>query len=176
MQRVVLTSIAVAAVLVMIASSAAMNFMFLSSLGRTPIEGRILGCVSVSADTLKAIMPVFLAWGAAARRWPYVAAAGIVFVVTFAVSLSSALGYVATNRGSVLSARAEAAHRIRRIEAEMKEVNDRARSLPAHRPVGVVDAAIGVLTIDRRWLTTRECSAAASAGQRTFCDGYFRLR
>ena len=56
-----LTMIGLAAAAVLIGASATMNYMFASSLGKTPLEGYILGTVSVSVDVLKALLAVFVA-------------------------------------------------------------------------------------------------------------------
>ena len=50
--RVVLGFVAALAALVFMGASGAMNWVFLSSLGKSPLEAQIFGAVSVAVDVL----------------------------------------------------------------------------------------------------------------------------
>ena len=66
-----LTGIAVLAAFVLLGASSMMNYMFASSLGRTPLEGIVLGVVAVGVDVLKAVVAVVLGVAARDRRWGF---------------------------------------------------------------------------------------------------------
>lgn len=88
-----------------LAASAAMNFVFGLSLGRTPLEANIYGAVSVLAVLCNALCPFFLSWGWQSRRLSVAGAAGLLWTLCLLYSLTSALGFAAENRNAGTAAR-----------------------------------------------------------------------
>jgi len=60
--KTLISLLGIAAALVMAGVSAAMNYVFLASLGKTAVEGAILGAASSAADMLKCLLPFYIAW------------------------------------------------------------------------------------------------------------------
>ena len=86
-------------------ASAAMNYQFSWSLGRTPCEAEIYGSVSVLAVLCNGLCPFFLSWGWEDRRYLVALAAGTLWSLCLIYSLSSALGFAAENRNELISVR-----------------------------------------------------------------------
>lgn len=93
--RLVLSGLGVLAALVFVAASGAMNWVFLSGQGKTPLEAQILGAVSLATDAMKALAPFFIASAWRNRRWLQAAIGGAVFAACLVFSLFSALGFAA---------------------------------------------------------------------------------
>lgn len=91
MQKV-LSIIGVVAALVMAGVSASMNYVFLASLGKSQVEGQILGAASAAADVLKALLPFFVAWAWRGRRIVAALCGAGLFVLFAGFSLLSAIG------------------------------------------------------------------------------------
>ena len=91
---------------VLLAVSAAMNWRFGFSLGRTEFDGQIYGAASAAADCMKALVPFFFFAAIRNRMWSQAAASALVWVVVTAYSLTSALGHAALNRFDTAGQRA----------------------------------------------------------------------
>jgi len=174
--RVIATMLGVLASLVMLGVSGSMNFLFMSSLGKTALEGQVLGAASAAADGLKALLPFFMWWAwDQKRRVPAVAGLSVwLFFVGF--SLLSAIGFAATNRGAVTDTREGLAATYATVEADVERARARLGALPAHRPAQVVKQAIEALKQNRRWTSTRRCKDATANASRAFCEGFFKVR
>src|SRR3990172_3891291 len=96
--RHVLGVLGVAAAGVLLVVSAAMNWRFGFSLGKTELDGEIYGAASAAADCLKALVPFFFFAAIRNRMWSQAVASAIVGIVVTAYSLTSALGHAALNR------------------------------------------------------------------------------
>ena len=92
-----------------LAASATANFMFGASLGRTPLEGVLIGVVGVFAVAMNALSPFFLSWSLAASRRAAAASVVILWALCLIYSTASALGFAAQNREEVAASR-EMAH------------------------------------------------------------------
>lgn len=174
--RTFICILAVLAALVMCAVSAAMNFLFLASLGKTPLEGHVLGAASAAADVLKALLPFFIAWSWQARRLFAAVAGTLAFLFFAGFSLLSAIGFAADNRGTLVDGREGISQAYDRVQRSLSEIEARRSALPANRPAAVVTEEIEAHRQNRRWGTTKECAYATEAESRTFCAEYFRLR
>lgn len=174
--KTVLSVLGIIAAIVLCAVSAAMNYLFLASLGKTPLEGQVLGAASAAADLLKALLPFFIAWSWQSRR--FVAAAGgtIAFVFFAGFSLLSALGFAAETRGTLVQSREEANAAYVRMLRDLGEKAEKRRALPVHRPAGVVSEDIARHQQDRRWSATKACTEATQSESRAYCAAYFTLR
>ena len=57
------------AALILLGVSAAMNWQFGHSLGKTPFDAHVFGAASVAADCMKALMPFFIFGAIRNRNW-----------------------------------------------------------------------------------------------------------
>lgn len=174
--RTVLSITGVCAALVMCAVSGAMNYLFLSSLGKTPLEGHVLGAASAAADLLKALLPFFIAWSWSARRFVAAVSGGVAFVFFAGFSLLSAIGFAADNRGVVVETRESITVQYERMHQDLRDADTRRAALPEHRPPSVVAEDIATHQQNRRWSGTTECKNATEAESRVYCERFFALR
>lgn len=174
--RTVLSILGISAALVMCAVSASMNFMFLSSLGKTPLEGHVLGAASAAADLLKALLPFFIAWSWSARRFVPAIGGTIVFVFFAGFSLLSAIGFAADNRGVLVETRESLTATYQRVQVGLRDAEGARAALPAHRPSPVLSENIEGHKQDRRWNLTAGCQNATGAESRAYCERYFGFR
>lgn len=174
--RSFLTILGVCAALVMCAVSAAMNYLFLSSLGKTPLEGQVLGAASAAADVLKAVLPFFIAWSWRARRFVAAVSGTFAFLFFATFSFLSAIGFAADNRGVLVDLRDELANEYARVQRDQQSLEGQLGALPAHRPSAVVTEEIERHRQNRRWTATKACGNATEAESREFCGEYFRMR
>jgi hypothetical protein len=92
---------------IFLAASAIMNFTFGLALGRTWYESLICGGVGVLAVAINALSPFYFAWHSG--RKVFAVGLGVLWALALAYSLSSAVGFAATNRQAHTGAR-EALH------------------------------------------------------------------
>ncbi|WP_125461609.1 MULTISPECIES: hypothetical protein [Rhodomicrobium] len=160
----------------MLGVSAAMNYLFLSSLGKTPLEGQVLGAASAAADGLKALLPFFIFWGWRSGRYAVAVPGFAVWLFFSGFSLLSAIGFAADNRGVFSHTRenVNAAHETAR--AELGAAENRMQDIPKHRPVAVVTEDMERHKQDRRWSRAKECTEATLPESREYCARYYELR
>ena len=170
-----LTGIAVLAAMVLLAASSTMNYMFASSVGRTPFEGVVLGVVVVGIDVLKAVLAVVLAVAARERRWGFFCIGGFAFVLFSALSLTASFGFSASNRSAVFGERERQNGKLAAIEVRMAELRAKLKTLSTYRPLPVVEEAIAVARVQQGWLGSKQCTVVTKSA-REFCDGVGRLR
>lgn len=160
----------------MCAVSAAMNYLFLSSLGKTPLEGQVLGAASAAADVLKALLPFLIARSWAEKRIVAAVSGTLAFLFFAGFSLLSAIGFAADNRGTLVDGREGISQEYNRVQQSLDEAKARRSILPDHRPAAVVAEEIAAHRQNRRWNATKECTNATEGESRAFCAEYFRLR
>lgn len=170
------TYVAVAGALVMILVSATLNYLFLSSQGQAGLESKVIGGVSVAADLVKAVMPLFIVWGFYAKRWGYVAitVVGFLFIATF--SLTNAIGFMAQNRSIIIGAKEALAGQYASAVKQRDELEEKFRRVSRSRPPEVVAELMRGMEQDRRWTTSNQCTDATALPTRGFCSAYFDLR
>ncbi|MBU1210175.1 MAG: hypothetical protein KJ587_02755 [Alphaproteobacteria bacterium] len=174
--RFILSILGIAAALVMAGVSAAMNYLFLSSLGKTPIEAQVLGAASSAADLLKCLLPFFIAWSWRARRVVAAASGAALFMFFSGFSLLSAIGFAADTRGQVTEGRAAMRAAYEGMQRDLSAAERRLAALPAHRPAGVTAEDIRAHQQHRRWQSTKGCTDATETASRVFCAAFFALR
>lgn len=174
--KTLLSILGICAALVMCAISGAMNYLFMASLGKTPLEGHVLGAASAAADVLKALLPFFIAWGWAAGRIVASVSGTFAFLFFAGFSLLSAIGFAADNRGTLVDVRESTTQAYSRVQVLLGDAEARRNALPAHRPASVVEEELSAHRQNRRWSATNECANATEAESRAFCTEYFRLR
>ncbi len=160
---------------VLLAVSAAMNWRFGLSLGKTELDGQIYGAASAAADCLKALVPFFLFAAVKNRVWSQAIASAVVWVVVTSYSLTSAFGHAALNRFDTAGARMQTAENYKNLRADLKRAQEQLSWVPQHRPAGTVQADISGLKGERRWDWTQGCTDATTKKSRGFCDRYHGL-
>ena len=132
--RFLVVVVSVGAALTLIVASGLMNFVFMTSLGKSEFEQHILGAVSVAVSAFLALLPTLLVWAWRERRLLYIVLGVPVFLGFAAFSLSSAIGFAAKNRGSISEDRAFASTRLAGLRQEIEEAEAKLKALGAPRP------------------------------------------
>lgn len=166
----------IGAALLFIAVSAGMNALFLSSLGRTPLETWMLGSVSMASDAAKVALPVVVMRAFAIRAWVHASAACLMLIAVIGLSLASGTGFAASTRSSKIGEREAHAARISAGQRELAALEQHIRALASSRPEAVIAIELAGQQIDRQWSSSRECGSPNSQAARSFCADVFRLR
>jgi hypothetical protein len=175
MARHILGVLGVIAASVLLVVSAAMNYRFGFSLGKTPADGQIYGAASAAADCFKALVPFFFFAAWRNRMWSQAFAAAVVWVVVTGYSMTSALGHAALNRLDITGQRAVASANYKDMRADNKRAQDQLAWIPAHRPPETVTAELNVHKAQRQWLLTRECTEVTGKTAREYCQQFHKL-
>lgn len=168
--RHVLGVLGVLAAAVLLAVSAAMNWRFGYSLGKTEMDGMIYGAASAAADCFKALVPFFFFAAIRNRMWAQAAASALVWVVVLGYSLTSALGHAALNRFDTAGQRAAHAQSYVDLRADLKRAEEQMGWIPQHRPASAVAAEIEGLKTQRAWTFSNGCTEIKGKQSRDFCQ------
>lgn len=160
---------------VLLAVSAAMNWRFGLSLGKTELDGQIYGAASAAADCLKALIPFFLFAAIRNRMWSQAAASAVVWVVVTTYSLTSAFGHAALNRLDTAGQRKVAAQTYKDLRADLQRAQEQLSWVPQHRPAATVQSEMEAAKNDRAWKWTDGCTKTKGKYQRDYCDKYHAL-
>jgi hypothetical protein len=160
---------------ILLAVSAAMNYRFGFSLGKTSLDGQIYGLASAAADCFKALIPFFFFAAIRNKMWSQACAAALVWTVVLAYSMTSALGHAALNRLDTTGQRAVAAAAYGDLRADSKRAQEQLTWIPAHRPAETVAAELNVLKAQRSWVLTKECTNVANKSARDYCQQFHKL-
>ena len=168
--RHVLGVLGVLAAGVLLAVSAAMNWRFGFSLGRTELDGQIYGAASAAADCMKALVPFFFFAAVRNRMWSQAAASALVWTVVTAYSMTSALGHAALNRFDTTGHRAQEAQAYQDLRGELKRAEEQAGWIPQHRPYETVKSEIDGMKMQKAWQWSNGCKEVSSKSERNFCQ------
>jgi hypothetical protein len=157
---------------VLLAVSAAMNWRFGFSLGRTEFDGQIYGAASAAADCMKALVPFFFFAALRTKMWSQAAASALVWVVVMAYSLTSALGHAALNRLDTAGQRAATVQTYKDHRADLKRAQEQLSWIPQHRPAQAVQSQIDSLKANRAWRWTKGCTKVTGPKGRSYCQKY----
>ena len=174
--RFLVVVVSVGATLAFIAASGLMNWVFMTSLGKSEFEQHIFGAVSVAVSAFIALLPTLILWAYRERRFLYVGLGVPVFLAFVAFSLSSAVGFAAKNRGSMTEDRSLATSRLAGVKQEIDDAETKRKALGTPRPFAVIQEALRGLELDRKWQWSKACQDATSEALRTFCKGYFETQ
>jgi hypothetical protein len=175
MTRHALGVLGVIAAGILLVVSAAMNYRFGFSLGKTALDGQIYGAASAAADCFKALIPFFFFAAVRNRMWSQAAAAAVVWMVVIAYSMTSALGHAALNRLDTTGQRAIEAAVYKDLRADSKRAQEQLAWIPAHRPADTVAAELNVLKAQRHWVVTKECTQPNGKQTRDYCQQFHKL-
>lgn len=173
--RHLLGALGVLAAGVLLAVSAAMNWRFGFSLGRTELDGQIYGAASAAADCFKALVPFFFFAAIRNKMWSQAAASAVVWVVVTTYSLTSALGHAALNRFDTTGQRAVEAQAYKDLRSDLKRAQDQLSWIPQHRPATTVESEISGVKNQRPWIWTEGCVKVSGKQGRDFCQQYHAL-
>lgn len=156
--------------------SAVINALFLSSLGRTPLEASVFATLSAVADSAKAILPVLIlaAWRNGHRKAASVG--GAVLTALVGLSVMSGMGFAAMTRSAVASAQALAGLDVRMTTDAIVRGEASRAALGPVRPKIVVEQEQSAAMADRLWGLSQSCAAPTGRQQREFCGRVTRLR
>ncbi len=171
-----LTAIGLLAAAVLIVTSATMNYVFASSLGKTAFEGYVLGTVSVAVDVLKALLAIFVAKAARDGQRNFVVIGSIAFALFAIGSFVAAAGFSSVNRGAVTDGRRTMALELAEVEQELARARAARDGLSPHRPRDVIEEALQALRIDPRWSASGDCTRPSNTAQRDLCTNAATLR
>ncbi len=175
MTRHALGVLGVIAAGVLLAVSAAMNYRFGYSLGKTPLDGEIYGAASAAADCFKALVPFFFFAAWRNRMWSQAFAAIIVWAVVSGYSMTSALGHAALNRLDTTGQRAMAAANYKDLRADVQRAKEQLAWVPKHRPAETIEADIDGVKTQRAWRLTTGCTEVTGRRNREYCQQYHQL-
>ena len=157
---------------VLLAVSAAMNWRFGFSLGRTEFDGQIYGAASAAADCMKALVPFFFFAALRTKMWSQAAASALVWVVVMAYSMTSALGHAALNRLDTAGQRAATVQTYKDHRADLKRAQEQLSWIPQHRPAQTVQSQIDSVKADKAWRWTKGCTKVTGPKGRSYCQKY----
>lgn len=160
---------------VLLAVSAAMNWRFGYSLGKTELDGHILGAASAAADCFKALVPFFFFAAIRNRMWSQAAASAVVWVVVTGYALTSALGHASLNRADTAGQRGTAIQAHQDLRADLQRATQQLGWIPQHRPASAVKGEIDGLKNRREWSWSNGCTDVKGKTARDFCQGYHAL-
>ncbi len=161
---------------VLLVVSAAMNYRFGLSLGKTELDGQIYGVASAAADCLKALVPFFFFAAIRNRAWSQAAASMVVWGVVTAYSLTSAFGHAALNRFDVAGQRAHEAQSYKDLRQDLARAKEQLGWIPQHRPAAAVEAEIVQMEAQKGWKWTNGCTRIRGKYNANFCDQYTGLK
>jgi hypothetical protein len=175
MMRHVLGILGVVAAGILLAVSAAMNYRFGFSLGKTAVDGQIYGLASAAADCFKALVPFFFFAALRNRMWSQALAAALVWTVVTGYSMTSALGHAALNRLDTSGKRAVEAATYADLRADSKRAQEQLGWIPQHRPADTVQSDLNGLKGQRAWGNTAGCTDVTGRSNRDFCQQFHKL-
>jgi len=174
--RHVLGIAGVTAAAVLLLVSAAMNWRFGYTLGKSEFESQLYGGASAAADCFKALLPFFIFAALRNRSYSQALGGALLFAVCFSYSLTSSLGFAALNRADITGVRLLKVETHSDLRADLERSREALKTLPAHRPAGTVNGEIDAFKQNGRWLSSAGCADATAVKSMTYCEGFFKLK
>jgi hypothetical protein len=174
--RFLVSLVSMGAALTLIAASGLMNWVFMTSLGRSEFQQHILGAVSLAVSVFIAVLPTLLLWAWREGRLIFILLGLPAFLGFAAFSLSSAVGFAALNRGSLDEDRTLATARLVEVNRSIEATEAALNELQTVRPIPVLREVLRGLEQDRRWQSSKSCEAATVEVSRAFCKDYFDVK
>ena len=174
--RHVLGIAGVTAAAVLLLVSAAMNWRFGYTLGKSEFESQLYGGASAAADCFKALLPFFIFAALRNRSYSQALGGALLFAVCFSYSLSSSLGFAALNRADITGLRVLKVETHSDLRADLDRSRDELKALPQHRPAGTVNGEIEAFKQNSRWLSSSGCADASATKSMNYCEGFYKLK
>jgi hypothetical protein len=165
----------VIAATILLCVSAAMNWQFGFSLGKTPFDSHIFGAASIAADGMKALMPFFIFSAFRNRNWSQALGGSALWAVCIIYAMASALGFSALNRSDTSGTRAAYVAQYKDLRNEMGRITQQQSWLKKHRSAGAVSAEIEAIKQNYRWTTSVGCTDVTLPESRELCTQYHKL-
>ena len=165
----------VIAALILLAVSAAMNWQFGYSLGKTQFDSHILGAASIAADCMKALMPFFIFAAIRDRNWSQALGGSALWAVCILYAMSSAIGFASINRSDTTTTRAVYAAKYEDLRSELGRITQERSWLAKHRSAAAVQSEIEAIKQNLRWTTSKGCTDATLEESRELCTNYHKL-
>lgn len=164
------------AAMILLCVSAAMNWQFGHSLGKTPFDAHVFGAASVAADGMKALMPFFIFGAIRNRNWSQALGGAALWAVCIIYALTSALGFAALNRSDTTGNRSLQSANYEDLRGQLAQINQQQSWLEKHRAPGMVQAEIEGAKQNVRWTSSAGCTNATVTLSREFCENYHKLQ
>ena len=116
-------------------ASALANYSFGASLGRSPWEAQLYGFVGVLAVAMNAVAPFFLSWAITAARRSTAFAIAILWAICLIYSTTSALGFAAQNRETVVQSRETSREAYDDVRRELLDFEARRKVAPIRQHI-----------------------------------------
>lgn len=174
--RYVVAIIGVTVSIGLILVSLLMNFRFGQLLGKTEFDGLIYATASACADGFKVILPFTAAWSWRNSRFLAAFASICLFLIFSAYSLTSSLGFSATNRAETTGFKNKQVNDYRAIQNTYKRTLREREALPPFRPVYTLQGLMRAKEQNTRWSATERCTNATVGLSRVFCNDYYNLK
>jgi hypothetical protein len=174
--RHVLGVAGVTAAAVLLLVSAAMNWRFGYTLGKSEFESQLYGGASAAADCFKALLPFFIFAAFRNRSYSQALGGALLFAVCFSYSLTSSLGFAALNRADIVGLRVLKSETHTDLRADLDRSREALKALPAHRPLGTVVGEIEAYKQNGRWQMSGECANATQWKSMSYCESFFKLK
>jgi hypothetical protein len=174
--RHVLGIAGVTAAAVLLLVSAAMNWRFGYTLGKSEFESQLYGGASAAADCFKALLPFFIFAALRNRSYSQALGGALLFAVCFSYSLTSSLGFAALNRADITGLRVLKVETHADLRADLERSREALKVLPPHRPAGTVNGEIEAFKQNGRWVSSAGCADATAAKSMSYCEGFFKLK
>lgn len=161
--------------LAFMALSAAINWHYGHSIGRTGADQYIFAGVSLAADIAKALAPFFFWYAASNARLLPALASALFWIAVTGWSLSSAGGFAELNRAEQtgIHVTKKSDHTGHTIELARKE--QQLKDLGTFDPPAITAQRLEAARQNLRWARSRQCTDATSRESRIFCAEYHLL-
>ncbi|MEM7620954.1 MAG: hypothetical protein AAF228_10935 [Pseudomonadota bacterium] len=143
--KYILSILGVLAAIVLLGVSAAMNWRFGFTLGKTEFDAHIYGAASAAADGMKALTPFFIIWAMRQRNFIQALSGCLILVVCSFYSITSSLGFAALNRADTTGQRAIHVAIYDNAKKELDRSEEKLSWIPRHRSIGEVEADLNAL-------------------------------
>ena len=152
------------------------NARFGMSLGRDAADGIVFAIASACADGMKAVLPFVIVAAWRGVRPVMIFASVALWVLCSAYSLTSSLGFAASNRAQVTDARHLDSARYSQLQAALKQKQHQLNQLKVGRSADAIASELAAFQQQKRWRWTRECSHVRGIQSNRFCNRYFSLK
>lgn len=166
--------IAIAVGLGFTAVSIAINLRYGVTLGGRGVDGYIFMGLSIVADAWKSIGLIFIVGAFRQLRLVHGAAGSAAWIVCVIYSLSSALGYAAESRSTMVGWQTTKSGALAGYQGELQRKQRQLDAISHHEPASVTLQKLAVERQKREWNESRQCDGT-TARTRAFCIAYRQL-
>lgn len=172
-----LSYVGVLAALTVMIISGYMNFRYgvIKYSGGVALDGYLFGALTAAFDVSKSIVPIFVAWAFANRRYLFSALGALYVIGCIAFSMTASTGFIAEKRDSYVASRTATTESYAAVTQQLDDARRRLSELGTASPSATVKAELAAKRQHRRWRTSEQCTNATAAKSRDFCAAYNRL-